>query len=213
MADNVHKYGIRWSISANGGKTPQPIRFTIADAYQAKADNTTTSVDLNIGDPVKLLVDGTVALMNTTDLGWGVIIGFEPYWNGSVMQPTNRLPGGTTGGGILARKSAALVVPLSAGYWEIDCDDKVTATTEAAYQLLIGGNYNHTCVGDTTNASQPKADPMLDISALNTTALTFRLAYISTTAANQDFSGSYVKVIVRANAVQEAPFYTTGLTT
>jgi hypothetical protein len=203
MADNMAKYGFRWSMSANSHPCPNPVRRYIADGYQAKADNTTTSVDLNIGDPVKLMADGTVALCNTGEAVYAIIMGFEPYWNGSAMQPTNRLPGGTTGGGLFERKSAALVVPASAGIWEADLKAVAPGGTEATANAFIGENIDHAIVADVSNASQPKANPKLSGAHTSATAQ-WRFDGVAQTVANQDFTGDYVKFYVRVNESQEA---------
>ena len=201
--DNMAKYGLRWSMSANSHPCPNPLRRYVADGYQAKADDTTTNVDLNIGDPVKIMGDGTVALCNTGEPVFGVIMAFEPYWNGSVMQPTNRLPGGTTGGGLFERKSAVLVVPANSGYWECDCNDAVTATTEAAYTAFIGENMDHVIVADLSNPSQPKANPKLAIAGHGTATAQWRCEGVSRSLANQDFAGNYVKLFMRVNESSE----------
>jgi len=203
MANNTHKYGFRWARDNNGRDCPLGVEYTVADSYQGKADDTSTSVDLVVGDPVKMVNTGTVALAVTTNDVWGICVGIRPYWNGSAMTPASRLPGATTGGGLLERKSRVLVVPVEEGWWEIDVDENTTATTEAAYLAFIFENADHTCVGDVTNASRPKADPRLDISGHNTTnTLGWRIQGISKTMENQDFSGTNVKLIVSCNNIQ-----------
>lgn len=205
MADNVHKYGFRWNRAANGRDTPSPIEKTIASAYQATNDGAGFNVGLSIGDPVKLVSDGTVALALTTQPVYGIIVGFKPYWNGSRLQPTDYLPGATTWGTIRERRSIALVVPVDLGqFWELDCDDAVSATTEAAYEAFEGENATFVCPGDqTTNSSRPTADPKIDISTHATTAgLHLRLEKLSQTQENQDFSGANVKFLVRFNVTQ-----------
>jgi hypothetical protein len=203
MADNMAKYGFRWSMSANGRPCPNPLRRGVADGYQAKADNTTSNVDLNIGDPVKLMADGTVALCNAGEPVYGIILGFEPYWNGSVMQPTNRLPGGATGGGLFERRSAALVVLASSGVWEVDLKGAAPGGTEATATAFIGENIDHAIVADVSNASQPKANPKLFGAHTSATAQ-WRFDGVAQTVANQDFTGDYVKFYVRVNESQEA---------
>jgi hypothetical protein len=202
--DNMAKYGFRWSISANSHPCPNPLRRHVADGYQAKADNTTSNVDLNIGDPVKIMADGTVALANTGEAVEAIITGIEPYWNGSAMQPTNRLPGGTTGGGLFERKSAVLIVPANSGYWEADMVPLVVGGTEALYEAMIGENIDHVIVADVSNPSQPKANPKL--SGVHTSvSAQWRFMGIATTFANQDFAGNNVKMLVRINESTETP--------
>lgn len=205
MADNTHRYGFRWNTGANGGKSqPTPVPKVVASGYQAQDDAAANNVDLNVGDPVKLVSTGTVALANTTDAVWGIVTGFGPYWNGTQMQPTNRLPGGTAWGTVEERRSTVYVVPVIGSYFVIDCDDKVTATTEAAYRAFIGENCTFVCPGDTSSSSKPKADPMLDISTHATTAgLVCRIEDIHQEV-DQDFSGLYVKMVVSFNKTQHA---------
>lgn len=206
MADNQHKYGFRFHRGL-WGHEPKPVEYAVADAYQATIDGGGTNVDLNIGDPVKMVSDGTVALANTTDLVLGIVIGVARIYESATgaVRPSDRVPGATTGGGLLDRQTKVLVVPAKSAEWEIDCDDAVTATTEAAYQALVNENVEHTCPGDTTVSTRPKADPKIDISGHNTTAgLGWRIVGISRTAWNKDFSGANVKLIVRVNDSQEA---------
>jgi hypothetical protein len=204
MADNIHRYGIRWNRAANGRDTPNPIPKTIATGYQATNDGAGFNVDLNIGDPVKLVSTGTVALALTTNDVFGIIVAFGPYWTGEFLKPTSRLPGATAWGTIRERKSVAMVVPVDISqFWEMDCDDKVTATTEGAYEAFEGENANVVIPGDNTDSSKPTADPFLDISSHAVTAgLTVRLEKVSPTVENQDFAGLYVKYLIRFNKTQ-----------
>jgi hypothetical protein len=196
--DNQHVYGFRWAYSMNGAM-PQPIEGLIASGYQATNDGAGFNVDLNIGDPVKPVSDGSWSLAKTTEKAGGIIVGFKPYWNGTFMQPNNKLPGGTAGGTtILDRFSYALICPIFIDqWWEIDCDDSSTATTYATYQALIHENVSFVVPGNQT----PKlADPLIDISTHNTTAaLELRIRGISQNFSNQDFSGLYVKLMVSFN--------------
>jgi hypothetical protein len=204
MANNTAKYGFRFVRSRSGGTNlPTPIEMAVADSYQATSDGAASNVDLNIGDPVLLVSTGTVGLATTTADVWGVIVGFKPYWNGTAMTPTNRLPGGTTGGSNITRQSRVLVVPVENNIFEVDVDDNTTATTYAGYQAFIGENADHVCVADLTNTSRPKANPKLDISVHATTnTLGWRIVGISDTAENQDFSGTGVKLLVMCNNIQ-----------
>lgn len=203
MPDNVHKYGFRLHSTLSGRCSPGPVEKTVASAYQATKDGGGTNVDLNIGDPVKLVSTGTIALANTTDSVYGIIVGFKPYWTGSKMEPTNHLPGGTTWSNRDRRSIALVQVVDTDQLWELDCDDKVTATTEAAYEAFEGENCTFVCPGDTTNADRPKADPMIDISLHAVTeSLVLRLEKVSRTMENRYFDGLYVKFLVRFNETQ-----------
>ena len=198
MADNRKSYGFTWSTAANGGKScPAPIEMFVADAFQGQDDGSGFSVDLNANDPVKLVSDGSVALANTTDNVWGIVVGFVRHFDGTRIARDSKLPGGSTGGGLLERQSRILVIPARAGLWAVQVDDKTTATTEAAYQALLGENVNHVCAGVTADLT---ADPQLDISSHNTTAtLDWRLVGIDKNLSNADFSQSNVSLIVESN--------------
>jgi hypothetical protein len=201
MADNTHYYGFRWARS-NNKPCPSPEWHTVATGYDGQDDGS-NSVDMNIGDPVKIVAGGGVELGVAADASlYGVIVAVDYHWNGTVMTQTGKLPNQNSWGTIEARRPRVGVVPFKAGYWEIDCDDATTATTYAAYVALRGSNCNLVCPGNTTDTT---LDPYLDISTTATTeSLHFRVVAISTTAANQDFSGNYVKLIVEINDSQEA---------
>ena len=206
MANNRLNYGFRWSTGRNSGPMPDPIEKPVADAYQATIGG--SNVDLGIGDPVKLVNDGSVALAagseGSPDSIFGIIVGIVRYWDGTRIQSGEVIPGGSTGGGLLQRQSRVLVVPASMGYWEADVDENSTAATEAAYQALVNENVDHVLVR-TTIRNKFRALPELDISSHATAAATqWRLEGISKTRDNEDFSGEQVKMIVSVNESQEA---------
>ena len=207
MGDNTKRYGFRWSTAANGRGCPNPISKVVASGYQGAADAAAGDVDLRIGDLVKLVAGGTVALANTTEAVFGVIVGFEPYYNAAkgVMEPTNRLPGASAWSGE-ARAAKAKVVPVDgAALWEADCDDQATAVTEAAYRALEGKNAQFVCPGVNLGGVNPSADPRIDISTQATTAgHGLRLVKLSPTMENQDFTGLNVKFLVQFNKIQAA---------
>ena len=206
MPDNTGKYGIRWTRAGNGMECPDPIEKTVAASYQATNDGAGFNVDLNAGDPVKLVSDGTIALALTTEAVWGVIVAFKPYWTGEFLKPSPRLPGATNWGTIRERRSIALVVPVDGSQiWEMDCDDKTTATTEAAYEAFEGENCTFVIPGNQTDSSKPSADPKIDISLHATTAsLHLRLHKLSMTMENQFFDGANVKYWIKWNVTQAA---------
>lgn len=209
MADNVHLYGFRWSVSANGSAQPYVQRMHVATA-QDDVDDSSNSVNINIGDPVKKVSTGGVMVALTTEIVYGIVMGIERYYDAStgLMRSGPYYPNQTAWGTVEARRGYVLVAPAAQGIWEIDCDDKVTATTEATYRALVGENSEHVVPGNTSATS---ADPYLDISLHATTAtLGWRIVDISPTQYNRDFSGSYVKVLVRVNESAEAGMPATG---
>lgn len=215
--DNVKRYGIRWSTGYNGKPHPQPIEMAVASAANFSISGYGTNVNLNVGDPVKLNTDGTVSLAGGNENGqtsqaiWGIVVGMggQGYFNGTRMVRSQNLPSGVTYGTAIDRQSKVLVVPASGGFWEVDCDDIVTATTYLAYQALIGENVDHQLVPAAATAVTLSANPVLDISGHNpaTAGLSFRIVGVSQTVENQDFAGQWVKLIVSVNDGAE-PFFT-----
>lgn len=213
MADNMRDYaGFKWH-RGDFGRTPGDIvRCPVASGYSGSINGGST-IDLNIGDPVRRLADGTVAhaagnegASGGQDI-YGVVQSIEPYWDGSKRVPGSRLPAGTTYGSILERQSAVLVVPVAGQVFEIEVDDITTATTESGYQALVGNNADHRL----TTGTEPKTNCLLDISTAGTATAQWRIIGISRNIKNQDFSGAYVKLLVVCNEVQQAPFTTTGI--
>ena len=165
------------------------------------------SVDLNVGDPVKKVNDGTLAGVAATDAFFGVVASIGPYYNGTAMVRGKSLPGGTTYGSNLERQSMVGIYLAADNLFEVVCDDAVTATTQAAYTAFIGEN---TEVSINQVSGSTLATPKLDISLHNTTALAWRIVGLSKRN-NIDYSGANVPLIVTGNLIQQAPFQTTGV--
>ena len=193
---NTYRYGFRpYKYVVQPGDLEEKV---IATAYQAQDDGTSFSVDLNVGDPVDLVAGGTIGLANGGETPYGIILGFEQYWDGTKMQfKPVKLPGGTAWGTVWQRRSIALVCPVSKCDWRICVDDATTATTETAYNALIGKNAVHTCVGDTTSK---EALPRLDITTATTATHEWRIMSV---LESQDFDATNVQVVVRANFASE----------
>lgn len=209
MADNRSRYGFRL-LNHLAGHVAYEERI-VADSYQANP-GAAGAVDLCIGDPVVQANDGTVTIAAAGAVCWGVIVGVIQYWDSvkGVLWPGTggRVPGATTGGGIEDRYSKVLVVPVIGVEFEVDCDDAVTATTKAAYQAFVGENCDLSYSVDTT---AKQANPRLDISTHVATTAGWRIKRISKTLENVDFSGSYVKLVVECNEVQNPPAQTAGI--
>lgn len=214
MTDNNKGYGgFRWVRSLIGSTPPSAIACRVASAYSG-AINGGTTIDINIGDPVRFVSGGTVAHAagneaagnNGQDI-YGIVVNILPYYDGRKRVPGDRLPAGTTYGSVLERQSFVEVFPAAGHVWEIDCDDAVTFTTEAGYYSAIGKNADHRL----TTGSEPKTNCLLDISTVGTATAQWRILDISKTVANQDFTGAYVKMLVTCNETQIAPFVVVGI--
>ena len=213
MANNRAVYGFKWVGSVNGSCYPKPIEKTVATAYAAQVS--ATDVDLNAGDPVQLVDDGTVALATAAQnpsTFYGVVVGFANVKVGLPLagRKFSRLPAGTTYT-LETDVSKVLVVPMAGSYWQLDCDDNVTFTTLAGYRTACGENANLSYTLDITDPSRPKATPRLDISDHNATEGDLRIIEVSKTAENADFSGTSVKMIVCVNETGESPYVTAGI--
>lgn len=203
MADNTHLYGFRPVRTVHGGRIPNPVPLFYATG-QDDVDDGANSIDINVGDPLKLMNSGGVKVaLSDTDVSY-VCAGFGPIYNAAsgVMEPATKLKNQTAWGTVESRRPIIYGWPARGIIYEIDCDDAVTATTYAAYVALVNAN----CTWDVPgNTAQTSADPVLDISLVNTTAaLGCRIVGVSDTAWNQDFSGNYVKLLVQFNEINDA---------
>jgi hypothetical protein len=192
MADNKAKYGFRFHSTRSGSSQPNVRACPVATSYDSG-----NSTNINAGDVVKLLDDGTVALAAAGDTNlFGVVAGIQQYWDGSKMVVNTYLPNITAYGTVYERESRILVIPFNDAIFEVDCDDAVTATTYAGYRTLVNLNCD---LSVSANATTGKANYRLDISDNKTGSAQFRIWDISPTAQNVDFSGNYVKLLVVAN--------------
>ena len=209
MADNRLDYGFRWNSAANGGRSlPSPVECIVATSEAFNVNAGAQAVGLGPGDPVRRLSTGGVTLCDGAEgaggalAPFGIVVGVAPYWDvgTSRMVRGNVLPSTVAWGTLLERQSKVLVVPVDAGIWEIDAGDNTTSTTESGYQAFIGENADHNLYGASGDL---RSKPRLKISTHATTStLVWNIVGISKTAHNQDFTGQYVKLLVRANVIQ-----------
>lgn len=223
MANNSHVYGFRWATNANGMSQPKPELMAVASAQNFNVSGDATNLNLNVGDPVALLASGFVTLAGgnensqTSQAAWGVVVGMGPvgFFNGTRMVRQNFLQSGCTWGTNIDRMSQVYVVPFSAGVWEIDMDDNTTATTQLGYQAFVGENCDHRLASNSQGfvSAQLAANPVLNIAshAAATTTLSMRIRGISSNFANQDYSGTFVKLLVSVNKGQENFFTNAGI--
>ena len=206
MPDNMRAYpGFKWIRSLTSATPPSAIPVRVASGYTG-AINGGSTIDINIGDPVRLIADGTVvhAAGNEGASGgeaiYGIVVNILPYWDGQRKVFGNRLPANTVYGSLLERQSMVEIYPAFGHVWEIDVDDTVTATTESGYVALIGSNCDHRF----TTGSEPKTNCLLDISTTGTATAQWRVVNISGNMANQDFAGAGVRMLVTCNEPQVA---------
>ena len=214
MADNATYYGFRWSTAHNGRPCPQPERYRVSSGETFAVG--ASAKKLGPGDLVRLKSDGTVEQCDGTEGGggtevpYGVVIGIERVYDSTLGQSGNMAPKNFIDSGATypSREMAnyVLAVPVSMGTWEVEADDNTTATTEAAYEAMIGENVDHILEG-----GDGRLSPRLDVSTRGTgNTLMWRVVGISTNLRNQDFSGANVALLVRANRSQESWSSPTG---
>lgn len=213
MADNSLPYGLKWVGSMPGASGPKPMRVRLASGYAPTVGG--TAVNLRAGDPVIQLSTGywgvAIGSEGTPSLLGGVICGFGPIFDGTVMAPNNKF---VSGSGVYSsnfeRMTYAWVIPMDGQIFEACADDKTTFTTEATYLAAIGENCDLVLAADTTNASDTKITSLIDISTHAASAKQVRLLDFAPRP-NEDYSGLYVKFKITVNNTQTAPTYTTGI--
>ncbi len=215
MANNRAKYGFRFYSSQHGTGRASGIENGVTSGYQANVGSGNVNVGVSIGDPVAYNAAGNFELAQdvTADRFFGVVVAIVKARieaNGK-SRPASYLPGATTWTNEVDR-SSLIVLPFSNNIWEVDVDDNVTATTLAAYRLLVGLNADMVYTTDVSVTDKPRARPELDISTAAVTAgLDFRIMGVSKTMENQDFSGTGVKLLVQLNLGSDPALGTTGV--
>lgn len=205
---NANKYGFRWVSSLQGASPPDVIPMRVASGYQAAPG--AVNVDLNVGDPVIMVSDGTVALAAAGNATFGVIAGIKPYWNAtkSRLEFGTSLPGGTTYTGTEEQVSTVNVIPVAGQIFEAVADDGTTAILKATFITYIGENVDITI--NQVSGSR-LASPKIDISTHATSnALVWRIVDVGR-GPDADFTVTNAPLLVMCNLVQQAPYLTTGV--
>lgn len=214
---NVRRPGFRWYQGRYQSGSPPIKRVPVATGYQG-AINGGSNIDLTPGTPVRRLdsgyfesADGSEGAGGGENI-WGIMVGVDQYYDGSALRKGSRVPGATAYGTILDRTTWILVIPATAGLFEIDCDAALATPTEAGARALVGSNGDHIRV----TGNEPDPDVFLDISDVEAkdaapATAQWRVEAISDTQENQDFTGAYVKLVVSCNEAQHPPYEVVGL--
>lgn len=198
MADNRARYGFRPYRSRSGSGTPSPERRFLASAYGGQPGS--ANCDVQIGDPMTLVNDGSLAFATAGSAGSisHIVVGVEQYWDGTAMRKGNKVPYASgVYGTNLERRTLIHAMRVEDWIWEIDTD---AASTYATLLAAVNANADFSY-----NASAPNANPRLGVSTINTThSLQLRIQGISENAENVDFTGNYVKMLVIVNKTAAA---------
>ncbi len=222
---NQHRYGFQFLRNLWGGETPECETCVIASGYQPNTGTPNTNVNLNIGDPVSKLESGAVQLCTpgsgdatTTERVYGIVAGFQQVLINGGVRPSSFYPGGTVYGTGLAPYSLQTlvkVIPVVGREFLIDsaAAGGSSLDTMEELQALIGAVASFTYTPINTTSSNPKANPMLDLtSASDALASTqqVRIMGLGRQAEQQDLTLTNVAFRVVFNATQESPIFAQG---
>lgn len=177
---NPHKYGLRFQRSLSGSDTPQILTYPIASGYTPNTGEDGsggTDVNLNIGDPVQILQDGTVRLLQPStattspdadDNALGVVAGFPRVSINDHPRPNAYYPRGTTYSGD-DNQTLVAVIPAAGNIFEIDTDAAggTSLDTKAEWQAVVGGGVANLVYSTVTLGQNIKANPLLGASTIN----------------------------------------------
>ena len=212
MVANDIRYGFRYAAS-NSHPCPKPIEMLVATA-QAFTPGSATAARLQPGDPVRWIAGGTLDHANPGETVFGIVAGIGndgKVWNttiaNGVMHPSSFVPSGVAYGMLLERQTKVLVIPAAGYEWEVDSDQ--TLADEAAWQAVVGQNADHTF--NAPGAGDLHANPRIGAAAAAPADGQWRFTRVSKTRLNQDYTDDNVKMIVKLNEGQEAPYSLAGI--
>lgn len=210
---NRYRYGFQWARGIDGTRAcPDGERLPIATAFTGSIQGGGAAVGLRPGDVVKKLSTGYLDIAEGSeitsynpgtvdaDTPYGVIVGFEPIYDGSVLQPSNNLvAGGGAYGTNFARQTFARVVPIQAGIWSVAIDTAAAAyDTYAEWLATVGETV------DMVNSNLPATDaePEIDISTkgdASSADQVFKIYGLDESQDNKDYAGASYRLLVIAN--------------
>ena len=206
---NTHRYGFRYMRSIGGAETPQIFTLPIASGHAPTTIfGAGTACNLNIGDPVRLLEDGTIALVqiaqdvsgasaDSDDYAWGVIVGFPRVFVGGAPRPGSFYASGTSYSGGIGGDNAPLaaIIPVHNNIFEVDSSAALGTTTISGAMALVGGVGAMTYTVLTTGTGQPKANPLLVVSTVvsgGTDQLPLQVVGLGKAGFAADFTSAFV---------------------
>lgn len=221
---NTHVYGLRFFRSiSGGGDCPQIFTSPIASGYApTTVFGAGTACNLNIGDPIRQLVDGSVILTqagqatdgsDNGDYITGVVIGFPRVTVAGAVRPGSFYTSGTTYTGGIGSDTATLVawVPAEGNIFEIDAAAVVGAGSKNASLAVVGGTANITYTVLTSGIGQPKANPLMGTPVSNSAQINqLRIVGLGKKNDAMDFTAANVAFQVMINEVLIRPSIATN---
>lgn len=221
---NTHIYGFRFKRSVSGGgDCPQIFVSPIASGYApTTVFGAGTGCNLNIGDPIRYLVDGSVIITqagqatdgsDNGDYTTGIVVGFPRVIVGGFARPGSFYTSGTTYTGGIGADAAPLVawIPVAGNIFELDSAAVVGAGTKNAAMALVGGTANFTYTVLTSGTGQPKANPLLGTIVTNSAQINqLRVVGLGTLNDDIDFTVANVPFQVMFNEILAQPAVAAG---
>ena len=188
---NLVKKGFRWVRSATSPGTQMPVEIhRVASGYGS---------EITTGHPVKILSTGYADIAAPTEEVYGICVGAEQYYDGTVMRKGPSLPASTTYGSVIERISLIRVVPVEGQIFRASCDEGTSFTTYATHFENVQENVEFVA----GTAANGYSGAQLDIStAATTNTLTCTIVNVPDRDI-QDFASTGVDLEVRFNLIQD----------
>ncbi len=221
---NSHRYGFRFVKNRWGGDTPEIVLGKVISGYTPNVTGATTA-NLNIGDPVyyddlgnfNLLAPGTTTTADNqvTQRAYGVIAGFPQVLINGALRPSSFYPAGTVYGSNYNNRTVVAVIPVAGCVFEVDTDAAGSSSqdTRAEFEGLVGGCAAVVYSQINTTGTNPKANPMLDVSDITQAVADFRqlrIVGVGNLSDNIDYTTTNVPLQVVFNLLQNSPWRTTA---
>ncbi len=201
---NPVRYGLRYVGSTFAENvTPRLLDCQVATNY---------GTALYMGDPVKMVSDGSVAQSAAGDPVFGVIAGVGYRNADGVFVEKNYVPANTTYTPDRLRTIVRVVPATPFTIFEVDADDGSSITTVAAARALVWENCDHIFTNAGT-AATGLSGVQLDISTHGTATAQWRIFSVSPLTVGNDLTQISAKYWVVANETHNWPgtFSTTGI--
>lgn len=221
---NTHRYGFRFVKNRWGGDTPETVVVRVGNAYSPNVTGATTA-NLNIGDPVYLNDSGNALLLDpgttttaddqVTQRAFGVIVGFPQVLINGALRPNAFYPAGTVYGSNYNNRTLATVIPVAGCVFEIDGNAAGGSSRDSRseYEDVIGGCAHIVYSQINTTGTNPKANPLLNVSGITQAVANFRqlrIVGVGNLSDSIDYEATNVPLQVVFNLVQSSPWRTTS---